>query len=74
MRILSSILFFIGIAASSFGAIQKGVIEVGGLKGKTSLLNAQGKRAPMSRGMTFSEGYRVETLVDSTAELLLSNG
>lgn len=74
MRFSLSIGLCLGLFASAFGAIQKGTIEVGALQGPSDLLNREGKRAALSRGLVFQEGKRVETKEKSTAELLLSNG
>lgn len=74
MRIRLSIGLFLGVALTASGAIQKGTIEVATLKGPSDLINFQKKRAPLSRGLTFQEGNRVETQEKSTAELVLSNG
>ncbi len=74
MRFSLSIGLCLGLFASAFGAIQKGAIEVGALQGPADLLNKEGKRAPLTRGLVFQEGKRVETQEKSTAELILSNG
>jgi len=74
MRFSLSIGLCLGLFASAFGAIQKGAIEVGSLQGPSDLVNREGKRAPLSRGLVFQEGRRVETQEKSTADLILSNG
>lgn len=74
MRFFLSIGLCLGLFATAFGAIQKGAIEVGALQGPADLLNKEGKRAPLTRGLVFQEGKRVETQEKSTAELILSNG
>ena len=69
---------FIGIslvlASQCFAAMQKGVIEVTAVKGPSNLINAKQQKAPLTRGLAFQEGNRVETLEKSVAELVLSNG
>lgn len=74
MRSFLSISLCLGIATLAHGAIQKGTLEVLEIKGPSDLINPANKRAPLSRGLTFQEGYRVETKEKSTAELVLSNG
>ena len=54
--------------------MQKGTVQVASLKGPSDLINRENKRAPLSRGLTFQEGNRVETKEKSTLDLLLSNG
>lgn len=73
MRIQPIIGFCLCLVVSAHAAIQKGTVEVVALKGSSALLNPEGKRAPLSRGLTFQEGNRVETAEKSTAELVLSN-
>lgn len=74
MRSFLSISLCLGLAAFAQGAIQKGSVEVVEIKGPSDLINAANKRAPLSRGLTFQEGNRIETQEKSTAELVLSNG
>lgn len=74
MRNCLSIAFCLGLALTASAAIQKGTVEVVSLKGPSDLVNSQRKRAPLSRGLAFQEGNRVETQEKSTAELVLSNG
>lgn len=74
MRSYLSIGICLVLVSQAFAAMQKGVVEVASLKGASSLINTKSQRAPLTRGLTFQEGNRVETLEKSVAELLLSNG
>jgi hypothetical protein len=58
----------------SHGALQNGKVEFGFIKGKSVLINPQSERKPAATGLVFEEGYRVETAVGTTSELVLSNG
>lgn len=55
-------------------ALQKGVVEVGAVKGTSVLKDASGRSANLTKGLTFKEGHRIETAAGSNAELLFSNG
>ena len=54
--------------------LQNGQIEFGIIKGSATLLNPKAEKKPAEVGLVFEQGYRVETAVGSTSELLLSNG
>ncbi|MEI6597853.1 MAG: FecR family protein [bacterium] len=71
------ILGLVGLLASpliSHAALQNGKVEFGFIKGKSVLINPQSERKPAATGLVFEEGYRVETAVGTTSELVLSNG
>jgi len=55
-------------------ALQNGKVQVGVVKGTAALIDPQAKTTPLSKGIVFQEGYKVETSAESTAELILSNG
>lgn len=58
----------------SFAALQSGKVQVGKVTGTATLIDAKSQRKPLQAGAVFQEGSRVETGVDSTAELVFSNG
>lgn len=58
----------------SFGALQMGNVQVGKASGNVSLIDAKSQRKPLTAGLVFQEGNRIETAADSTAELVFSNG
>ena len=71
------ILGLVGLLAApliSHAALQNGKVEFGFIKGKSVLINPQSERKPAATGLVFEEGYRVETAVGTTSELVLSNG
>lgn len=74
MRSYLSIGISLLLVSQAFAAMQKGVVEVATLKGPSNLINSKQQKAPLTRGLTFQEGNRVETLEKSVAELILSNG
>ena len=58
----------------SSAALQSGKVQVGKITGTATLIDAKSQRKPLTSGAFFQEGSRVETGVDSTAELVFSNG
>jgi hypothetical protein len=58
----------------SSAALQSGKVQVGKITGTATLIDAKSQRKPLETGAVFQEGTRVETGVDSTAELVFSNG
>jgi hypothetical protein len=54
--------------------LQSGKVQVGKVTGTATLIDAKSQRKPLESGAVFQEGSRVETGVDSTAELVFSNG
>jgi hypothetical protein len=58
----------------SSAALQSGKVQVGKVTGTATLIDAKSQRKPLESGAVFQEGTRVETGVDSTAELVFSNG
>ena len=60
--------------ALASAALQNGKVEVGLVKGTSTLIDPQTIKKPLASGLVFQEGYTVETNLESTAELILSNG
>ena len=58
----------------SSAALQTGKFQVGKITGTADLIDGKSQRKPLESGAIFQEGARIETGVDSTAELFLSNG
>ena len=58
----------------SSAALQSGKVQVGKVTGSATLIDAKSQRKPLETGAIFQEGSRVETGIDSTAELVFSNG
>ena len=58
----------------SSAALQSGKVQVGKITGTATLIDAKSQRKPLAAGAVFQEGSRVETGVNSTAELVFSNG
>ena len=58
----------------SSAALQSGKVQVGKITGNVTIIDAKSQRKPLATGAVFQEGSRVETGVDSTAELVFSNG
>lgn len=58
----------------SSAALQSGKVQVGKITGNVTIIDAKSQRQPLASGAVFQEGSRVETGVDSTAELIFSNG
>ncbi len=73
MRLLALILAALFPAVVP-AALQKGVIEVGAVQGKSILKDASGRSANLTKGLAFKEGHRIETAAGATAELIFSNG
>ena len=76
---MKSIIYFtIWLATAcllSAGTVDKPVIQVYLVKGDVSLINIEtNETQPLKRGDLISEGYAIETQVDSSALLLFSNG
>lgn len=77
---MSSIFKHLGMVAFallpilSSAALQTGKVQVGKVSGTVTLIDAKSQRKPLTAGAVFQEGSRVETGVDSTAELVFSNG
>ncbi|MBM3867837.1 MAG: FecR domain-containing protein [Verrucomicrobia bacterium] len=65
-------LAFLPILSSA--ALQTGKVQVGKISGNVTIIDAKSQRKPLTTGAVFQEGARVETGVDSTAELVFSNG
>ena len=58
----------------SSAALQSGKVQVGKVSGTVTLIDAKAQRQPLSDGATFQEGSLVETGINSTVELVFSNG
>jgi hypothetical protein len=58
----------------SSAALQTGKVQVGKVSGTVTLIDAKAQRKPLANGATFQEGSLVETGINSTAELVFSNG
>jgi len=58
----------------SSAALQTGKVQVGKTSGTVTLIDAKAQRKPLATGATFQEGSLIETGVNSTAELVFSNG
>jgi hypothetical protein len=58
----------------SSAALQTGKVQVGKVSGTVTLIDAKSQRKPLATGATFQEGSLVETGINSTAELVFSNG
>ena len=58
----------------SSAALQTGKVQVGKVSGTVTIIDAKAQRKPLANGATFQEGSLVETGVNSTAELVFSNG
>ena len=58
----------------SSAALQTGKVQVGKVSGTVTLIDAKAQRKPLANGAMFQEGSLVETGVNSTAELVFSNG
>ena len=61
------------LPAFSFAALQPGKVQVGKVTG-TVTLTVAGARQPAASGAVFQDGAAVETGMNSTAELVFSNG
>ncbi len=77
---MKSFIKFLGIVAFallpilSSAALQVGKVQVGKVSGTVTLIDGKAQRKPLANGATFQEGSLVETGVNSTAELVFSNG
>ena len=77
---MKSFIKFLGIFAFallpilSSAALQSGKVQVGKVSGTVTLIDAKAQRQPLSDGATFQEGSLVETGINSTVELVFSNG
>jgi hypothetical protein len=58
----------------SSAALQSGKVQVGKITGNVTLIDGKSQRQALASGVVFQEGSRVETGIDSTAELVFSNG
>lgn len=58
----------------SLAALQPGKVQAGKVTGTVTISNAKDQRQPLADGVVFQEGSRVETGVNSTVELVFSNG
>ncbi len=58
----------------SSAALQSGKVQVGKVTGTVTLVDAKSQRKALAAGATFQEGSLVETGINSTAELVFSNG
>lgn len=77
---MKSFIKYLGIVAFallpilSSAALQVGKVQVGKVSGTVTLIDGKAQRKPLANGATFQEGSLVETGVNSTAELVFSNG
>ena len=77
---MKSFIKFLGILALallptlSSAALQTGKVQVGKVSGTVTIIDGKSQRKPLANGTTFQEGSLVETGVNSTAELVFSNG
>jgi hypothetical protein len=58
----------------SSAALQTGKVQVGKTTGAVTIIDASSQRKPLETGAVFQEGSLVETGINSTAELVFSNG
>lgn len=58
----------------SSAALQSGKVQVGKVSGTVTLIDAKAQRKPLANGASFQEGSLVETGLNSSAELVFSNG
>ena len=58
----------------SSAALQTGKVQVGKTSGAVTIIDASSQRKPLATGAVFQEGSLVETGINSTAELVFSNG
>ena len=58
----------------STAALQTGKVQVGKVSGSVTLIEGKSQRKALANGTFFQEGSLVETGVNSTAELVFSNG
>jgi hypothetical protein len=58
----------------SSAALQSGKVQVGKITGNVTIIDGKSQRQALASGAVFQEGSRVETGIDSTAELVFSNG
>ena len=58
----------------SSAALQTGKVQVGKTSGAVTIIDANAQRKPLATGAVFQEGSLVETGINSTAELVFSNG
>ncbi len=58
----------------SSAALQTGKVQVGKTSGAVTIIDANSQRKPLATGAVFQEGSLVETGINSTAELIFSNG
>lgn len=58
----------------SSAALQNGKVQVGKVSGTVTLTDGKAQKKPLANGATFQEGSLVETGINSTAELVFSNG
>lgn len=58
----------------SSAALQSGKVQVGKVSGTVTLIDAKAQRKPLANGAFFQEGSLVETGLNSSAELVFSNG
>ena len=61
-------------SAICHAALQNGKVQVAITNGQSLLTNPQSIKEPIVKGKLFEQGYKVETMKDSTVELCLSNG
>ena len=71
---LLGIVAFALLPILSSAALQVGKVQVGKVSGTVTLIDGKAQRKPLANGATFQEGSLVETGVNSTAELVFSNG
>jgi len=58
----------------SSAALQTGKVQVGKTSGAVTIIDGNSQRKPLATGAVFQEGSLVETGINSTAELVFSNG
>ena len=77
---MSSFIKYLGLVAFallpvlSSAALQSGKVQVGKVSGTVTFVDAKSQRKALATGATIQEGSLVETGIDSTAELVFSNG
>ncbi|WP_309400625.1 FecR family protein [Cerasicoccus maritimus] len=76
MKILNQVFLWLFLASiATAGTVQDPTVQVYLVKGDVTLINLEsGEKQPLQRGDLISEGYAIETQVDSSALLLFSNG
>lgn len=71
---LARLVLLLSFPVLASAALQSGKVQVGKISGSVTIADTASPRQPLVAGATFGEGSRIETGMDSTAELVFSNG